>query len=179
MIQLIEEGESIPFDVAATRVIQIDISNLATAEQAKMDIEEHIRSIEEGKDEIDTPVSVAIDLKGLKESENPDVKAIVDIIGEISDIKAKILTIDEKISNPELLLPPSYFEYILKDSGRMFGLQRDRRINIAIQRQIEMLQDNLMYRTKQLQETEGDEKDAIIQDIQNITKEIITLMKKY
>ena len=66
---MIRKGEQIPFDVAGTRTIQVDIHDLDSVEEAKKELTNQIKSIESGKIEIDTPISVALDLKILKESE--------------------------------------------------------------------------------------------------------------
>ena len=113
-IQLIRKGENIPFDVAATRTIFIDIHDLDVAEKAKQELESQIKSIEEDGD-IDSPISVAIDLKILRESNKPEERAYVDLINEITNIRNQMRMIEEKIGNPEQILPPNYIHHIFRD----------------------------------------------------------------
>ena len=62
LLQLIKKGEEIPFDVAGMRTIQFDIHDLDNVEEAKQELVNQIKSVEEGKTKLDTPISVALDL---------------------------------------------------------------------------------------------------------------------
>lgn len=61
LLQLIKKGEEIPFDVAGMRTIQFDIHDLDNVEETKGELVNQIKSIEEGKTKLDTPISVALD----------------------------------------------------------------------------------------------------------------------
>ena len=64
-IQFIAKGDRLPFDVAAIRSIEIDHTDLDSVESAKKILRNQIRAYEEGAD-VDSPVSVALDLKSLR-----------------------------------------------------------------------------------------------------------------
>jgi hypothetical protein len=121
LVQLIKKGEAIPFDVAATRIIHFDIQDLDSVEQAKVDITSQVKSLESGKNEVDNPISVSVDLKMLKESGNPEQRSLADVVEAIGDLRAAISTIDKRISNPEGLIPPDIFETILHRMRKMMG----------------------------------------------------------
>ncbi len=118
LVQLIRKGEQIPFDVAGTRTIQVDIHDLDSVEEAKKELTNQIKSIESGKIEIDTPISVALDLKILKESENPEQRSLADVVEAITELRSGILSIEKKLSDPSSIFPQEYLDYLLRRLGR-------------------------------------------------------------
>jgi len=101
LVQLIKKGEIIPFDVAATRIIQFDLQNLDSVEAAKLEIIAQIKSLEAGKNETDNPISVSLDLKMLKESGNPEERSLADIVEAISDLRLAVTSVDKGFSAPK------------------------------------------------------------------------------
>jgi len=71
LVQMIEEGEQIPFDVSAVRTIKINHRDLDSAAAARRELERHIRSAENDPLQVDNPITSAIDLKRLQESGEP------------------------------------------------------------------------------------------------------------
>lgn len=57
LVQLIEEGQSVPFDVAGMRTIIFNHNDLESADEARRSIIEQVRSLEADKDIIVTPTS--------------------------------------------------------------------------------------------------------------------------
>lgn len=90
VIQIIQAGEPIPFDVANIRTIPVDHTNLESVDEAKREITEQIETLEKGGEEIDNPISVALDLQILRRSENPQEKLLADVLSGISDIRLAI-----------------------------------------------------------------------------------------
>ena len=97
LIQLIKKGELIPFDVAATRIIQFDLQNLDSVDDAKCEIVAQIKSLEAGNNDTDNPISISLDLKMLKESGNPEERSFADIVEAISDLRLTITSTDKNI----------------------------------------------------------------------------------
>lgn len=95
LVQLIKKGEVIPFDVAATRIIQFDLHNLDSVDAAKLEIIAQVKSLEAGKNETDNPISVSLDLKMLKESGNPEERSLADIVEAISDLRLVLTSADK------------------------------------------------------------------------------------
>ena len=92
---MIKKGESIPFDVAATRIIQFDIHNLDSVAAAKDEIVSQVMSLESGTNEIHNPISVSIDLKVLKDSGNIEDRSLADIVEAVSDLRIAFTTSDK------------------------------------------------------------------------------------
>jgi hypothetical protein len=101
LVQLIKKGEPIPFDVAATRIIQFDIHDLDSVDYAKSEIISQVKTIEAGNSDMHNPISVSLDLKMLKESGNPEERSLADVVEAISDLR---LAVDKKLSSPDSVL---------------------------------------------------------------------------
>lgn len=123
LVQMMKNEEQIPFDVAGTRTIQIDIHDLDSVENAKQELVDQIKSIEAGKTEIDTPISVALDLKILKESENPEQRSLADVVGAISELRSGILSLEKRISSPESIIPPDYLDLIFRKMSHRYPMR--------------------------------------------------------
>lgn len=101
VIQIIKKGESIPFDIAASRVIYYDIHDLDSVEEAKEGISNQIKNINNKSGEIDNPISASLRLKGMLESDNPEQKAIVDMVAEVAVLRQSVLSIHKKLDQQE------------------------------------------------------------------------------
>ncbi|MBF0183544.1 MAG: hypothetical protein HQM06_04015 [Magnetococcales bacterium] len=114
LVQLIQKGERIPFDVAGTRTISFDHHDLDSVAQAKKEIIEQIKSFEVGSTEMETPISVALDLQVLRQSEKPEARSLADIVSAITDVRSVMVKLEEKIIS--IKEKPSEQEYnIQKD----------------------------------------------------------------
>lgn len=101
IVQIINKSERIPFDIASMRTVHIDIHDLDSVEEAKQEIINQIRSIEGGKVEIDTPISIAIDIQILRQSKDPEQRSLADLVkvmaGRIEALAS--LEFDEKLAS--------------------------------------------------------------------------------
>ncbi len=95
LVQMIKKGEVIPFDVAATRIIQFDLHNLDSVASAKDEISSQVKSLEAGNSEVHNPISVSLDLKVLKESGNIEERSLADIVVAISDLRLAVTSMDK------------------------------------------------------------------------------------
>jgi|AGTN01.3.fsa_nt_gi hypothetical protein len=103
LVQMIRKGEIIPFDVAATRVIQFDLQNLDSVAAAKDEILSQVKSIETGSNEVQNPISVSLDLKVLKESGDAEERSLADIVEAISDLRLAVASIDKGLQSSKLI----------------------------------------------------------------------------
>lgn len=99
LVQMIRKGDVIPFDVAATRVIQFDLHNLDSVVAAKEEISSQVKSIEIGGSEVQNPISVSLDLKVLKESGDAEERSLADIVEAISDLRLTVAGIDKGLQS--------------------------------------------------------------------------------
>ncbi|HLG17757.1 MAG TPA: hypothetical protein VJH03_25155 [Blastocatellia bacterium] len=90
LVQIIKNDEQIPFDVAGTRTIPVDHKDLESVEIAKQEIVKQIESLEKKPQEIETPISVAIELQYLRKSDNPEERSLAEILSSLSEIKTEL-----------------------------------------------------------------------------------------
>jgi hypothetical protein len=95
LVQMIRKGDIIPFDVAATRIIQFDLHNLDSVASAKEEISNQIKSLESGNSDFHNPISVSLDLKVLKESGNIEERSLADIVEAVSDLRLAVTSQDK------------------------------------------------------------------------------------
>lgn len=118
LVQIIKKGEAIPFDVAGTRTIHVDHHDLDSVEEAKQEIVKQIKSVEKDASQVDTPISVALDLQLLRQSENPEQRSLADMVSAISELRAGLISIDKKVSDLRGLIPPEMMEMLSMQSVR-------------------------------------------------------------
>jgi hypothetical protein len=132
-IQLIQKGERIPFDIAAIRTIEVDHKDLESVDSAKSEIIKQIDTMERNECDIDSPISVAVDLEMLRQSGNPEQRQLVDVLAAVGELRSGMAMMEKKLSDPALLVPQSYLrESITSDiRGMMTELvERTRRARI-------------------------------------------------
>ena len=71
LVQIIGVKDSIPFDVASARTIQVDHNDLDSVNTAIGEIVRQIRALEADPSGFDTPISAALDLLNLRKSQKP------------------------------------------------------------------------------------------------------------
>ena len=72
LVKIIKQGERIPFDVAGTRTIFVDHTDLDSAASARSQIASQIKALEEDPTDIETPISTSLDLQSLRQSDDPE-----------------------------------------------------------------------------------------------------------
>ncbi|WP_147441146.1 hypothetical protein [Halorubrum sp. Atlit-26R] len=166
LIQLISVNDSIPFDVAGTRTIQIDLSDIESVENAKSDIRDQISNLDSGDQNIETPISVALNLRDLKDSTDPDDRSMADIMETLTEVRTNIITLQNKLEEPEEVIPPEYIEDI-------FGDAFDQDYMMIVERldQVETMVDDLYH---YLEENEALD-DNIERDLSKIAHNVMHL----
>ncbi|MCK4829478.1 hypothetical protein KA005_77855 [bacterium] len=89
-IQIIKKGERIPFDVAGTRTINVDHHDLDSVGAAKNEIVNQIKSLEQDSNNIETPISVSLDLQILRQSDDPEHRSLADIMSALTELPSRI-----------------------------------------------------------------------------------------
>ena len=97
LVQIIRKGEAIPFDVAATRTIFVDHKDLDSVEAARNGIIEQIKALEKDSSDIETPISVSLDLQFLRQSEKPEERSLADLVAAVVDLRADLSRVELRI----------------------------------------------------------------------------------
>ena len=96
LIMITTKGEPIPFDISANRVIQYDLSDLDTVEQAIRAIASEAESLKNSQTPLDNPIGNAIDTKSLSESSDPGKRSLASILEAIAGMNAKLGSIQNQ-----------------------------------------------------------------------------------
>ena len=121
LIQIIQKEEKIPFDVAGMRTIPVDHRDLDSVEEAKQEIERQVNAVIKKKpEEIESPISVSVELQALRHSDNPEERSLAEFVSAVAELRTEIGAIEKRLSNPENLLPPQYIQKCLDISGRRY-----------------------------------------------------------
>ncbi len=109
VVQIIDAAQSIPFDVAGNRTIKFNYRDLDSAARAKDEITQQIKAVEENPEEVDTPLTQAIELQSLRRSDNPLEKSAAEIIAMLQDLKTGLNEIQGNMKKGEVaFLKPSF-----------------------------------------------------------------------
>ncbi len=90
LIMLIKRGEQIPFDVSANRVVQYDLNDLDTVDDAIVRIKEQATTVEKTNFGIDNPISNTLELRSLKSSGNPEQRTLGQVMEEVGALRDQI-----------------------------------------------------------------------------------------
>ena len=101
LVQLISTAEQIPFDVANTRTIRVDHRDLDSVENAKHDIVTQIDALQENPGDLETPISVSLDLQVLRQSEKPEDRSLADLVSVVADLRAGLAKVDSLLAGGE------------------------------------------------------------------------------
>jgi hypothetical protein len=86
-VQIIDEKDRLPFDVAGVRSIQFSHSDLDSVNSARDEITKQIRAMLETDSPCESPITVAVDLNTLSKSTNPEDRRIGDVLTAIAELK--------------------------------------------------------------------------------------------
>ena len=125
LVQIIQKGEKIPFDVADMRTISIDHRDLDGAAEAKLAIEKQILAIKDKlPEDIGTPISSALNLQSLKQSSNIEERSIAELITVVSDLRQDLQAIKYQMGQSNHRIDPELVRTIVKEAMRN-GVQAD------------------------------------------------------
>lgn len=159
-IQIIEEGEEIPFDLASTRTIVFDHSDVKSVSNAKAAITDQIESINSNSESFENPITVAEDIRDLKQSSDPEERSMAELMENISDLRSDMRTIEKTINNPKKILPPEYL-------GGLFNTITNEEFNRLHELLVEI--EDLSHEIMSTAEAEDDA--WAIDDIQDLSDE--------
>lgn len=123
LVQIIKAGEQIPFDVAGTRTIPVDHRDLESVEEAKREIARQIDVVLKKPQDMETPISVAVELQILRQSDNPEQRSLAELVSAIADIKNDILSLQKNLGESDL--SKVRLEEMFYRTERLYLIQRD------------------------------------------------------
>lgn len=106
-IQIVESPTTLPFDVAPARTIYF-VNEKDSVERCKQDLARQIEAAEKNLEEVESPISVAIDILQLRKSNNSIEKSNAEVLSMLQDLRGefvkKLREQSERISELQSLL---------------------------------------------------------------------------
>lgn len=99
VVQLIEKGEVIPFDVGGIRTIYVDIHDIDSISVAKQQLIENIKNIYKKDILYETPITIAKDLTNFKSTGDKGSKHIADLLNITRELKLELSHLSQKFDN--------------------------------------------------------------------------------
>jgi hypothetical protein len=104
-VQLIEDAEELPFDVAGIRTIRLNLKDPDLMDESRNELRQQVKHLIDNPDSIDSPVSHSIELSYLRRSEKPQenlVASFIDAINELKyDINQRITKLDFQVRSTQ------------------------------------------------------------------------------
>jgi hypothetical protein len=114
LVQLIEDGQDLPFDIAPSRVITLNHRDLDSAANAREQLAKHIQAAETNPELVDNPITTAIDLEALRRSTKPHDLQLAEVVNSVLSLQAEIRALKQAmLGAPQAPLPPSSLGHIL------------------------------------------------------------------
>jgi hypothetical protein len=155
-LQLIQQGEQIPFDIAGMRTIPIDHKNIAIAGEATAEIKRQMESMQGEGVTIDSPISVAVDMDILRRSTNPEDRQLADVFSALTDLKTGLSSIEKKMSEQSNLIPTRQLRELLRLSrSNIRVVPYDRAMHHFISRELAHTTEQLGATLKQIENAGG------------------------
>ncbi len=140
LIQMIQRGEALPFDVAGTRTINFDYKDLDSVDEAKTEIGKQIEYLNNNSSSIESPISVSLDLQNLRQSDNPEERSLGDILLMITDLRAGVAAIDKRLADPASIIPPGYLREFISRASNKESQSSSRELAFMSMRLVQMLE---------------------------------------
>jgi len=93
VVQLIQVGQRIPFDIAQMRTIIYDLGDPDNVVVSRDQLSEQIRAVEENPTDSDNPISSGIQLQNLLRIDNPLAKSHAEIITMLQDLRSVMINV--------------------------------------------------------------------------------------
>lgn len=97
-VHLIAHDEDIPFDNAPVRAIKIDISDLDSVHEAKLDLEQQVNHALSPGSVIDSPISVSLALTDLRTSGDSEAVLLETIYNELATLRRSVSGVESKLA---------------------------------------------------------------------------------
>lgn len=88
LVQVIARDQQLPFDVASMRTVFFDIHDLDDVDRAKGEVARHVDSVMENFQPVETPISVAQQMKQLWESETPADRLLAELVSDVAALRS-------------------------------------------------------------------------------------------
>lgn len=92
-IQLIEEGEELPFDIAATRTVMVNSQDLESANRCRQELTDQISAVLTPGYRAESPITSSIDVLEFRRSHNPLERAAAEVLALLGELRLELQTL--------------------------------------------------------------------------------------
>ena len=85
-VQIIAQGETIPFDVSGIRTVFFDLQDPDSVADAKDEIARQVGTLERDSSNLQTPISIPLELQRIRQSGDSDTPGFQEILPVMADI---------------------------------------------------------------------------------------------
>ena len=89
-VQLIEEGEILPFDIATVRTVTVNSQDLGSASRCRQELKEQISAVLAPGYNSESPISSSIDLLEFRHSHNPLERAAAEVLAVLGEVRVEL-----------------------------------------------------------------------------------------
>lgn len=117
IVMMIEQDQTVPFDVAPERTIRFTLREIRSYERCKGELRAAVQACENGEYTGDNPIASAMDLRTYRDSGDPAAESNAAIIEMLQRLRAEVAALGGKLSphtdslSPKLLLPDVVGEF--------------------------------------------------------------------
>jgi len=115
LVQIIRKGDPIPFDVAGMRTISVDHHDLDSVEEAKQELGRQIETVTKASARMETPISVAVELQSLRQSDDPEQRSLGELIGAVSELRTAVAGIEKRLNETSAPGSQLGWRYAMRD----------------------------------------------------------------
>ncbi len=101
LVQIMRRGEVLPFDVHSTRTIYYDLTDLDSVHDAVEEIAKQITALDEDPSDVESPISMALDLQKMRASGKPEDRSMADLLSGMAEVRAQLAEITGMIGNSD------------------------------------------------------------------------------
>jgi hypothetical protein len=121
VIHLIRSGEQSIFESPTIPTVHVSVGSARDAKRCKQELMSHIERLERDSTTQDTPISTALKRQLLEQSESLLDQRAADILKQVEAIQAVLSGIDERLAQPENILPAEHVTNAIKGSGMLLS----------------------------------------------------------
>lgn len=107
---MISDGEDIPFDVSQSRAIQFNYRDLDSVAECKIELEKQISFLESKPDQVFSPISSAINLRAMRESDDPSAQRDARILSSIQALQTDLYRLERHVDSLSTGRTPSGYQ---------------------------------------------------------------------
>ncbi len=90
VVQIMQAGQRLPFDVSQSRTIFFEYTDLDSAAECREHMVRQIRAVEQDPSQVDNPITQAVKLKALDQSPDPEQKRDAQILHMLQDLARRV-----------------------------------------------------------------------------------------